>query len=82
MVLTESLTNRVWLEWIRTSKARLVFRYEISDLFFLFYSMLSRSASKLHKYLDIITDRLLSASLLPHTAYIGVVKAAYFVWMS
>jgi len=33
MVPTESLTNRVWLEWIRTSKARLVFRYEISDLF-------------------------------------------------
>jgi len=32
-VPTESLTNRVWLEWIRTSKARLVFRYEISDLF-------------------------------------------------
>ena len=30
---TESLTNRVWLEWIRTSKARLVFGYEISDLF-------------------------------------------------
>jgi len=34
-VPTESLTNRVWLEWIRTSKARLVFRYEISDLFML-----------------------------------------------
>jgi len=34
------------------------------------------------KYLDIITDRLLSTSLLPHTAYIGVVKAAYFVWIS
>jgi len=33
VVPTESLTNRVWLEWIRTSKARLVFRYEISDLF-------------------------------------------------
>jgi len=33
MVPTESLTNRVWLEWIRTSEARLVFRYEISDLF-------------------------------------------------
>ena len=33
MVLTESLINRIWLEWIRTSKARLVFRYEISDLF-------------------------------------------------
>ena len=32
MVPTESLTNRVWLEWIRTSKTRLVFRYEISDL--------------------------------------------------
>jgi len=32
VVPTESLTNRVWLEWIRTSKARLVFRYEISDL--------------------------------------------------
>jgi len=36
----ESLTNiECWaarraLEWIRTSKARLVFRYEISDLFF------------------------------------------------
>ena len=26
------VANRVWLEWIRTSKARLVFRYEISDL--------------------------------------------------
>jgi len=24
VVPTESLTNRVWLEWIRTSKARLV----------------------------------------------------------
>ena len=33
VVPTESLTNRVWLEWIRMSKARLVFRYEISDLF-------------------------------------------------
>jgi len=33
VVPTESLTNRVWLVWIRTSKARLVFRYEISDLF-------------------------------------------------
>ena len=33
VVSTESLTNRVWLEWIRTSKARLVFSYEISDLF-------------------------------------------------
>ena len=33
VVPTESLTNRVWLEWIRTLKARLVFRYEISDLF-------------------------------------------------
>ena len=33
LVPTESLTSRVWLEWIRTSKARLVFRYEISDLF-------------------------------------------------
>ena len=32
VVPTESLTNRVWLEWIRTSKTRLVFRYEISDL--------------------------------------------------
>ena len=29
VVPTESLTDRVWLEWIRTSKARLVFRYEI-----------------------------------------------------
>ena len=35
MVPTESLTNRVWLEWIRMSKVRLVFRYEISDLFLL-----------------------------------------------
>jgi len=45
VVPTESLTNRVAnqqslavrraLEWIRTSKARLVFRYEISDLFYL-----------------------------------------------
>ena len=34
VVPTESLTNRVWLEWIRTSKARLVFRYETSDLLF------------------------------------------------
>jgi len=25
VVPTELLTNRVWLEWIRTSKARLVF---------------------------------------------------------
>ena len=33
MVPTESLTNRVWLEWIITLKARLIFRYEISDLF-------------------------------------------------
>ena len=33
VVPTESLTNRVWLEWMRTSKARLAFRYEISDLF-------------------------------------------------
>ena len=39
VVPTESLTNREImavrraLEWIRTSKARLVFRYEISDLF-------------------------------------------------
>ena len=33
VVPTESLTNRVWLEWIRTLKARLVFRYEISNLF-------------------------------------------------
>jgi len=32
MVPTESLTNRVWLEWISTSKAQLVNRYEISDL--------------------------------------------------
>jgi len=32
VVPTESLTNRVWLEWIRMSKARLVFRYEISDM--------------------------------------------------
>ena len=32
VVPTESLTNRVWLEWIRTLKARLVFRYAISDL--------------------------------------------------
>ena len=32
VVPTELLTNRVWLEWIRTSKAQLVFRYEISDL--------------------------------------------------
>jgi len=32
MVPMESLTNRVLLEWIRTSKALLVFRYEISDL--------------------------------------------------
>ena len=42
VVLTESLTNRDWLpghvralEWIRTLKARLAFRDEISDLFFL-----------------------------------------------
>ena len=34
VVPTESLTNRVWLEWIRTSKAWLVFRYETSDLLF------------------------------------------------
>jgi len=35
------------------------------------------------KYLDIITDRLLSIHPSSHTiAYIGVVKAAYFVWMS
>ena len=34
VVPTVSLTNRVWLEWIRTSKDRLFFRYEISDLFF------------------------------------------------
>ena len=36
VVPTESLTNKVWLEfeWIRMSKARLAFRYEISDLFF------------------------------------------------
>ena len=27
--------NRVWLEWIRASKAWLVFRYELSDLFML-----------------------------------------------
>ena len=33
VVPTELLTNRVWLEWIRTLKARLVFRYEISDFF-------------------------------------------------
>jgi len=39
VVSTESLTNREImaarraLEWIRTLKARLVFRYEISDLF-------------------------------------------------
>ena len=32
MVPTELLTNRVWLEWIGMSKARPVFRYEISDL--------------------------------------------------
>ena len=30
VVPTESLTNRVWLEWIRMSKAQLFFRYEIS----------------------------------------------------
>jgi len=35
VVPTESLTNRVWLEWIRTLKARLVFRYEVSDLIFM-----------------------------------------------
>ena len=41
VVPTESLTNterraaRRALEWIRTSKARVVFRYEISDLFIL-----------------------------------------------
>ena len=29
VVPTELLANRVWLEWIRTSKAQLVFRYEI-----------------------------------------------------
>jgi len=33
VVPTESLIKRVGLEWIRTSKARLAFRYEISDLF-------------------------------------------------
>jgi len=33
VVPTESLTNRVWIEWVRTSKAQLVFRCEISDLF-------------------------------------------------
>ena len=40
MVPTQALTNREWamaarraLEWIGMSKARLVFRYEISDLF-------------------------------------------------
>ena len=32
VVPTELLTNRVWLEWIRMSKAWLVFRYEVSDL--------------------------------------------------
>jgi len=37
VVLKELLTNREWharkaLEWIRASEARLVFRYEISDL--------------------------------------------------
>ena len=32
MVPTELLTNRVWLEWIRTLKAQLIFRHEISDL--------------------------------------------------
>jgi len=35
VVPTESLTNRVWLEWIRMSKAQLVFRYEISDLLYM-----------------------------------------------
>ena len=37
MVPSESPANKVWLEfeWIRMSKARLVFRYEISDLLFL-----------------------------------------------
>jgi len=33
LVPTESLTNRVWLEWIRMLKAQLVFKNEISDLF-------------------------------------------------
>jgi len=35
VVPTESLTNRVWLEWIRRSKAQLDFRYEISDLLYM-----------------------------------------------
>ena len=35
VVPTESLNNRVWLEWIRMSKAQLVFRYEISDLLYM-----------------------------------------------
>ena len=32
VVPTESLTNRVWLEWIGTSKVQLVFGYKISEL--------------------------------------------------
>ena len=44
VVPTESLTKRVWLVWIRTSKARLVFRYEISDLFDLFFVFIDDGA--------------------------------------
>jgi len=44
VVPTESLTNRVWLEWIGTSKARLAFRYEISDLFDLFFVFIGDGA--------------------------------------
>jgi len=44
----DSLTNGVWLEWIRTSKARLVFKYEMSHLF-------ERTASLYMAYLYLLT---------------------------
>ena len=37
-------------EWIRTSKAQLVFRYEISDLFYLYVCKI-RGESTLHPYI-------------------------------
>jgi len=60
MMPTESLSNRemlccLWLpaarralEWIRTSKARLVFRYEISDLSFSKSSTSSQANWQVH----------------------------------
>ena len=50
VVPTESLTNRVWLEWIRTSKARMFFRYEILDLF-LIHTITVKSSTKCYMYI-------------------------------